>query len=192
MFNCSNHSVHSWVAILDLQEYILLPKNGSSGPELELLNDLRNRYPQYTFESHNRKILDGRELDTYCLELKIVIEFNGNYWHSFEIGTPKDYHQKKSLEYIKRGIRLLHIYEYEWGDLVRKKEIEEFLSRAFNPTQKNIKESFSKRCNLNLPDRLLDLEGISNGKLIRPRKHLAEGYTIYDAGFLEVKKRGSF
>lgn len=58
---------------------------------------------------------DKRELDIYIPKLKFAIEFNGTYWHSNKF---KDmyYHQEKTKLCYENGIRLLHIYEYEWYD----------------------------------------------------------------------------
>lgn len=53
------------------------------------------------------------EVDIYIPDKKLAIEFNGNYWHS-SLLKPQDYHKNKSLECEKKGIRLIHIYEWEW------------------------------------------------------------------------------
>ena len=57
-------------------------------------------------------MLDGY-IDIYLPDLKLGIEFNGTYWHCIENGTPKDLHLKKSLLCRAKGIRLIHIYEFE-------------------------------------------------------------------------------
>lgn len=56
---------------------------------------------------------DNKELDIYIPEKKLAIEFNGNYWHS-TIFKNKEYHRDKTIKCIKNGIKLLHIFEYEW------------------------------------------------------------------------------
>lgn len=61
-----------------------------------------------------RSIIDS-ELDLYYPNEKIAIEFNGSYWHS-ELFKNKEYHQNKSIECYKKGIKLIHIFEYEWND----------------------------------------------------------------------------
>lgn len=62
---------------------------------------------------NNRQIIKPQELDIYLPDLNIAIEFNGMRWHSIELGTPKDYHVKKSLVCKEKGVRLIHIYEFE-------------------------------------------------------------------------------
>lgn len=72
--------------------------------------------------SNDRTILDGDELDIYIPEKKIAIEFNGNYYHS-ELYKDVYYHQRKTIECAKKGIRLIHIFEYEWLNEDTKKKI---------------------------------------------------------------------
>lgn len=60
-----------------------------------------------------RSIIAPYELDLYLPELKLAIEFNGTYYHSTEMGKPEDYHLNKSLLCREKGIRLVHIYEFE-------------------------------------------------------------------------------
>ncbi|MBR1455049.1 MAG: hypothetical protein IJ593_10485 [Lachnospiraceae bacterium] len=69
-----------------------------------------------------RTILDGKEIDLYYPDVNIGLEFNGNYWHS-ELKKDKFYHQQKSLEALKVGTRIIHVFEYEWRDLALRKKI---------------------------------------------------------------------
>ena len=76
-----------------------------------------------------RDIIPDLELDIYIPDKKIAIEFNGSYWHS-EIYKDKYYHQKKTIECAKRGIRLIHIFEYEYNS--NREKILAFLKNAVN------------------------------------------------------------
>ena len=82
----------------------------------------------------DRSILPNYELDIYLPDYKLAIEYNGNFWHSELRKDNKNYHQQKTVEAIKHGIRLIHIFEYEWennndkivaflSDLVQEKEV---------------------------------------------------------------------
>ena len=77
-------------------------------------------------EAGNRKILSGKEIDIYIPSKKIGIEFNGTYWHSYPL-KDKEYHQDKTLECAKKGIRLIHIFEYEWEDEEIQNKIKAYL-----------------------------------------------------------------
>lgn len=74
--------------------------------------------------------LGRRELDILIPDKKVAIEFNGHYWHSLQKLTAPDkdgkprmspaeakkYHYNKSVGCEKQGVRLIHIWDYEWRD----------------------------------------------------------------------------
>ena len=62
---------------------------------------------------NDRRILYPKELDVYLPDYNIAVEYNGNWFHSIEARTSKDYHLKKSLACREKNIRLIHIYEFE-------------------------------------------------------------------------------
>lgn len=62
---------------------------------------------------HFSKEFDFKELDIYIYEKNLGIEYNGNYWHS-ELYKKQNYHQDKSLLFLNKGIKIFHIFEYEW------------------------------------------------------------------------------
>lgn len=66
----------------------------------------------FTFCS-NWDILYGRQLDMYCEELGIAIEYNGLYYHS---DRTKDrlYHYNKFIDCLKLGICLIFIWSDDW------------------------------------------------------------------------------
>lgn len=76
--------------------------------EQQLIDILKD----FEISVHNRNILDHAELDIYIPKLKLAIEYNGNYWHSYP-RKDKNYHLDKSLLCREKGIRLIHIYEFE-------------------------------------------------------------------------------
>ena len=67
------------------------------------------------FTKHDRKVLDGRELDFYIPSRNIAIECNGIYWHS-EVYKTNNYHYKKFVDCMNKGVQLITI----WGDQVRR------------------------------------------------------------------------
>ena len=87
-----------------------------------LINYIKSISKDIKIETNNRELLNGKELDIYLPELGLAIEFNGNYWHSADKKN-KYYHQRKTLACIKKGIQLIHIFEYEWYDEVKLSKI---------------------------------------------------------------------
>ena len=62
---------------------------------------------------HKSYVLGNLELDIYIPELKLGIEFNGDYWHQTSV---QDYNKQifKTNLCESKGIRLIHIWEHEW------------------------------------------------------------------------------
>lgn len=84
-----------------------------SNKEIEVLNYIRSLYSGKII--HNTKqAISPLELDIYLPEKHLAIEFDGNYWHSENIGTASTYHFEKTKLCNHAGIRLIHIFEYEW------------------------------------------------------------------------------
>lgn len=65
------------------------------------------------YETNNRSILNGKELDIFLPDKNIAIEYNGLYWHS-ELFVDKNYHINKTNLCNDKGVRLIHIFEDEW------------------------------------------------------------------------------
>ncbi len=66
-------------------------------------------------DGSNRKLLHGVEIDIVEHNLKIGIEFNGNFYHT-EIGggKKKNFHLRKTEMMNEIGYNLIHIFEDEW------------------------------------------------------------------------------
>lgn len=98
-----------------------------------------------TYEQSVRDIPNISEIDILMRDKKVGIEFNGHYWHSVQkltavarnTGKPrmtyaeaKQYHYKKSLECEKAGVRLIHIWDYEWSDERKQKVLKNIILGA--------------------------------------------------------------
>lgn len=62
---------------------------------------------------HDRKILDGLELDIYLPDYGYAIEYNGLYWHSEQF-RPKESHANKTNLCQESNIKLFHIWSDHW------------------------------------------------------------------------------
>lgn len=85
-------------------------KSGISNEEKYLRSNIQYD-KQILFNT--KSIIYPYELDIYLPDIKLAIEFNGIYYHSIYHGTSKEYHLNKSLRCREKGIRLIHIYEFE-------------------------------------------------------------------------------
>ena len=97
-----------------------------SQKEKDVLAYIKSIYSGEIIEN-DRTQLNGKELDIFLPALNLGIEFDGNYWHSLEF-KPSEFHQQKSLECKERGIRLIHIFEYEWDN--KRDKIENLIKNA--------------------------------------------------------------
>ncbi len=73
---------------------------------------------------NGRKIIPPYEIDIYLPEYKLAVEFNGLYWHSsYDLKSDnklKKYHLMKTEMCEEQNIQLLHIFENEWLDPIKK------------------------------------------------------------------------
>ena len=99
---------------------------------LDYINTLTN-----DVETHNRKILNGNELDIYIPSKKLALEINGDYWHS-SLFKESTYHQKKTLTCAKQGIRLIHIFEHEWKNSDKQQILKDLIKQAIKNNNKRV------------------------------------------------------
>ena len=85
-----------------------------SQSELAIIDAIKSIYNGDILRNSKRKqFIYPYELDIVIPGLNLAIEYNGCYFHSIYVGKSKDYHLMKSLLCREKGIRLIHIYEFE-------------------------------------------------------------------------------
>ena len=95
---------------------------------------------------HDRcNILPHLELDIYCPEQKVAIEYNGIYWHSDLVLKSRLYHYKKSKACEEKGIRLIHVYEDEWQDPVKREIIKSLIKISLGKVESRI---YARECEI--------------------------------------------
>lgn len=139
---------YSYLLIL-AREYGLgdkFDKTFSSAPEKEIYNIIKNIDSNINILIHSRDILkSGNEIDIFIPDRKLAIEFNGDYWHS-DMNKGINYHQDKTIECAKRGIHLIHIFEYEWKDEYLKNKIVELIKSKIGKSNKEIVQA--RKCSI--------------------------------------------
>ena len=106
--------------------------HGISKAELELFNVIKNIYPNARKKRDGKVKIEGKshikgfEIDIFIPELNIGIEYDGDYYHSYEYmrADPDksrwsdeevlNYHGLKDDWFATKGIQILHIKESEW------------------------------------------------------------------------------
>lgn len=122
--NVGYSAVQVLVHKYNLESYVNL-WDFSSQYENEIKNYIKSIYSS-TVEYNIRSVIPPYELDIYIPDKKLAIEFNGNYWHS-SCNKDKNYHLNKTIKCIQSGIRLIHIFEYEWVNESTKSKIKNLL-----------------------------------------------------------------
>lgn len=115
---------------------------GTSRMENEIYNYIISLIPNEVVIQSDRTILNGLEVDIYIPNRKIALEINGNYWHSDLFKDP-DYHQKKTIACGKKGIRLIHIFEYEWNNLEFQEKLKTFLKDILDDNKNRV---YARNC----------------------------------------------
>lgn len=131
-FHCPVYVIDYWSIKLNLRDYINHP------PRSHYEEEIMKLFPDVNWEQHDRKILNGKEIDLYSEKYKLRIEFNGTYWHSTLNLSDKKYHQTKSKLANEKGIHLIHVYEHEWN----------------NEISKNILINIIKNCTIGLDNKI--------------------------------------
>ena len=155
IFNINWSQIRIYINRYNLYNFI--DNTYSSKYEMEIASLLKNAIP------HNRSILNGQELDFYIPEKKLAIEFNGDYFHS-ELFKDKYYHQNKTIECAKQGIRLIHIFEYEWRNEVTHQKLQNMINDIFSEPD----IIMARKCKITLIDKV-------NAKEFCQKYHL-QGY----------------
>jgi len=97
---------------------------------------------------HDRDILKWKEIDILIKEIKIWIEYNWLMYHSFwkdkhsrfnnfELeNMQKKNHLEKTINTEKEWIQLIHIFENEWKDEIKKSIVKSIIKNKLNKNKK--------------------------------------------------------
>ena len=107
----------------------------------EIYEYIKEIIPSENILINIRSVIAPLELDIYIPNLKVAIEFNGDYWHSENAGKDKNYHLHKTILCEEKGIHLIHIFEHEWE--LKKDKIKSRLKNLINKSQEKI---FARKC----------------------------------------------
>lgn len=126
---------HTWTAAIATRALGRNCKKCSrkeSKGEKEVSSHIKSMYAGEIIEN-DRKVLAGLELDIYLPELRIAVEYNGDYWHSDDFvskrnTTAEKLHETKRSKCEENDVLLLFVWESDWKD--KRHEIEKALNRV--------------------------------------------------------------
>lgn len=114
----------------------------TSNQEKSLLDFIKSIYNGPIIENE-RTLIYPQELDIYLPEKKLAFEYNGTFWHSARYKDSK-YHYNKSKACEEAGVRLIHIYEYEWFNERQRPILENIITGALGLN----KTIYARKCNI--------------------------------------------
>jgi len=92
-----------------------------SNMEQDITNIIHTTVPDAVIIPHSRSIISPYEIDIYLPDYKLGIECNPTWTHNSDIAfmhegniVPKSYHKDKSDLAQQAGIRLIHVFGYDW------------------------------------------------------------------------------
>ena len=116
----------------DLYNEIAIHRNLSK-PQMELQEYISDIYDGDIIVN-TKRIIPPYELDIYIPEKHLAIEYNGNYYHTTN-NVDKKTHYNKSVMCEDKGIRLIHIFEYEWDNPRQQPILENIIKSALGITK---------------------------------------------------------
>lgn len=132
-----------WVKEIQDKKFITKKNNGTlyiSRKEMEL-----KKFIESLGVKTEKKRIYNNEIDIYCPEYNIGVEFNGSYWHSINGGNMgkinRSYHSNKFQICQENNIRLIHIWEDEWD--YKNEIIKDILRSVFNKQSNKI---YARQC----------------------------------------------
>lgn len=157
---------------------------GTSIGEKSLISFISDLIGEKNIIVRDRQTICPLELDILIPSKKIALEYNGNFWHSDAILNSrrdrdntrldvKRYHLRKTELCKEKGIRLIHIFEYEWQDNTKRERLKKFLTDTLLPEKRinlyarkcTLKELSSEECKRFLEENHLQGKDTSSIKL---------------------------
>lgn len=125
-----------------------MEKKGKSKAEVKVRKFVQKYFPTakpvwFEFE-------DGtlRQFDIYIPERKLAIEFNGNYWHSYQ-RRGATYHSEKRKLAEANGFRVIFLWECDWN--ARKNAAKRLIENSLGVARENI---YARKCTVVKFDRV--------------------------------------
>ena len=163
---------HGFVVTINFPKCKKCIPNRISNFQIEIMDFCKKYFSNILFNT--RSIINPQEVDIAIPDIKLAIECNGIYWHTFYEDM---YHLNKTIECNKNGYRLVHIWEDEWNsnkDLIKQKLIDIFENKEIIDFSKPLDRSWYN--NLNTKNILKEV--------IEPNEINRNGHKLFNCGYL--------
>lgn len=139
---CGNIAFIKNSELINIQKYSEINHYQSSLFETDVIDYIKAIYSGKVI-ANTRDILKPYELDVYIPDKHIAIECNGPFCHDAEHKN-KTYHISKSKACRDKGIRLIHIYEWEWSNYPDK------IKQLLNISLGSVSKIYARQCEVRL------------------------------------------
>ena len=163
---------HGFVVTINVPKCKKCIPNRISNFQIEIMDFCKKYFSNILFNT--RSIINPQEVDIAIPDIKLAIECNGIYWHTFYEDM---YHLNKTIECNKNGYRLVHIWEDEWNsnkDLIKQKLIDIFENKEIIDFSKPLDRSWYN--NLNTKNILKEV--------VEPNEINRNGHKLFNCGYL--------
>lgn len=100
---------------------------------------------------NDRKLLEGAEIDILLPSFRLAIEYNGNFYHSYQpeqsnenLRKGRNYHLNKTKKIEEQGYELIHIWSDDWK--FRQDIVKSIISSKLN----NNKRIYARKCKIQI------------------------------------------
>ena len=145
LFGLHTTTMGHYINKLSLQSFVSYEMSNMENDVVDFLKTMG-----IEFTRHDRNEIKPKELDIWIPENKVAIECNPTSSHNsskpmYDSGEPMkySYHQIKTNLCEEKGIRLIHIFGYEWNH--KRSIIESIIRNALGKTENKI---FARNCEL--------------------------------------------
>lgn len=80
---------------------------------------------------------ENKQIDVYVPSRNFGMEFNGNFWHSDDNKGSSTYHLDKTITFRELNVNIMHIWEYDWDNPIKRPIIESQIRYHLNKIDKN-------------------------------------------------------
>lgn len=87
--------------------------------------------------ANSRRVIPPKELDIYCPDQQVAIEYNGEFWHSGD-KRGEDSAFRKTMMCQEKGIRLIHVWRHLWIDPRKRPIYENMIRHALGVTERRV------------------------------------------------------
>lgn len=108
-------------------------------------DEIKSYLNEISDSKFQKTMIEKKELDIFCKDLNLAVEYCGLYWHNEKSPEPRDrsYHFGKYNMCLRHNIRLITIFEDEW--IEKREQCKNYLNSVVKKFETRI---FARKCKI--------------------------------------------